>query len=96
MFIDWTFRQDCELSQELINNLDMTFRYNKVAHVNIIFILLEVVNAFEYLDDKNRERLQNIKEKLVNQGDNLSYLKERAELLLAKLESNMWFCIFEN
>ena len=32
----------------------------------IAFQNLDIVNAFEYFDDKNRERVQNVKDKMMN------------------------------
>jgi len=54
-----------------------------IAYQNI-----DLVNAFEYIDDKNRERIQNVKEKLVNQKTNLNDVKDILELVKIKIERN--------
>jgi hypothetical protein len=46
------------------------------------------VNAFEYFDDKNRERVQNVKDKLMNQRTNLNDIKDILELVKIKIERN--------
>jgi len=46
------------------------------------------VNAFEYFDDKNRERVQNVKEKLLSQKNNLNDVKDILELVKMKIERN--------
>jgi hypothetical protein len=46
------------------------------------------VNAFEYFDEKNRERMQNVKEKLSNQRNNLNDVKDILELVKIKIERN--------
>lgn len=49
---------------------------------------MDLVNAFEYFDEKNRERVQNVKEKLVSQRNNLNDVKDILELVKIKLERN--------
>lgn len=49
---------------------------------------MDMVNAFEYFDDKNRERVQNVKEKLVSQRTNLNDVKDILELVKMKIERN--------
>ncbi len=49
---------------------------------------MDLVNAFEYFDEKNRERVQNVKEKLVNQRNNLNDVKDILELVKIKIERN--------
>ena len=46
------------------------------------------MNAFEYFDEKNRERMQNVKEKLSNQRNNLNDVKDILELVKIKIERN--------
>ncbi len=48
----------------------------------------DLVNAFEYFDEKNRERVQNVKEKLVSQRNNLNDVKDILELVKIKIERN--------
>lgn len=47
------------LSTEMFNF--RIFQESLIAYQNV-----DLVNAFEYIDDKNRERIQNVKEKLLN------------------------------
>ena len=54
----------------------------------IAFQNLDIVNAFEYFDDKNRERVQNVKEKLITQKANLNDVKDILELVKIKIERN--------
>ena len=49
---------------------------------------MDLVNAFEYFDEKNRERMQNVKEKLSNQRNNLNDVKDILELVKIKIERN--------
>jgi len=49
---------------------------------------MDIVNAFEYFDDKNRERVQNVKEKLMAQRSNLNDVKDILELVKIKIERN--------
>jgi len=46
------------------------------------------VNAFEYFDEKNRERIQNLKDKLGSQKSNLNDVKDILELVKIKIERN--------
>ena len=54
----------------------------------IAFQNVDLVNAFEYFDEKNRERVQNVKEKLSNQRNNLNDVKDILELVKIKIERN--------
>jgi hypothetical protein len=54
----------------------------------IAFQNVDLVNAFEYFDEKNRERTQNVKEKLMNQRNNLNDVKDILELVKIKIERN--------
>jgi uncharacterized protein (DUF342 family) len=49
---------------------------------------VDLVNAFEYFDEKNRERIQNLKEKLSSQKNNLQDVKDILELVKIKIERN--------
>lgn len=49
------------------------------------------MNAFEYFDDKNRERVQNVKDKLQSQRNNLNDVKDILELVKLKIERNEEF-----
>ena len=49
---------------------------------------MDLVNAFEYFDEKNRERIQNLKEKLSSQKNNLNDVKDILELVKIKIERN--------
>lgn len=59
------------------------FQESLIAYQN-----LDIVNAFEYFDDKNRERVQNVKDKLMNQRTNLNDVKDILELVKLKIERN--------
>ncbi len=59
------------------------FQESLIAYQN-----LDIVNAFEYFDDKNRERVQNVKDKLMNQRNNLNDVKDILELVKIKIERN--------
>ena len=47
-----------------------------------------MVNAFEHFDGKNRQRVEYVKEKLVNQRNNLNDVKDILELVKIKIERN--------
>ena len=47
------------------------FQFRIFQESVIAFQNIDLVNAFEYIDDKNRERMQNVKEKLVSQRTTL-------------------------
>jgi hypothetical protein len=42
------------------------FNFRVFQESLIAFQNVDLVNAFEYFDEKNRERVQNVKEKLLN------------------------------
>ena len=42
----------------------------------IAFQNVELVSAFEYFDENNRDRIQNLKEKLSSQNNNLNDVKD--------------------
>jgi hypothetical protein len=46
------------------------------------------VNAFEYFDEKNRNRLQVVKDLMVSQKNNLSEITTLLKETLAKIEIN--------
>ena len=54
----------------------------------IAFQNVDLVNAFEFFDDKNRERVQKVKERLVSQRSNLNDVKDILELVKIKIERN--------
>jgi len=54
----------------------------------IAFQNVDLVNAFEYFDEKNRERIQNLKDKLGSQKGNLNDVKDILELVKIKIERN--------
>lgn len=54
-----------KISQKNITATEM-FNFRIFQEALIAFQNKELVNAFEYIDDKNRERIQNVKEKLIN------------------------------
>lgn len=47
-----------------------------------------MVNAFEYFDEKNRERVQNVKEMLINQKKNLNQVNDIISHVKAKVVRN--------
>lgn len=49
---------------------------------------MDLVNAFEYFDEKNRDRVSNVKEKLLSQKNNLNDVKDILELVKVKIERN--------
>jgi hypothetical protein len=64
------------------------FNFRVFQEALIAYQNLDIVNAFEYFDDKNRERAQNIKEKLSNQKNNLTEVKDILELVKTKIQKN--------
>lgn len=64
------------------------FNFRVFQESLIAFQNVDLVNAFEYFDEKNRERVQNVKEKLVSQKSNLSDVKDILELVKIKIERN--------
>jgi hypothetical protein len=64
------------------------FNFRVFQESLIAFQNVDLVNAFEYFDEKNRERVQNVKEKLVSQKNNLSDVKDILELVKIKIERN--------
>ena len=54
----------------------------------IAFQNLDLVNAFEYMDDKNRERMDNVKEKLVSQKNTLTEIKDLVTIVRQKIDKN--------
>ena len=47
-----------------------------------------MVNAFEYFDKRNSDRINNVKEKLVGQKKNLANVHEIMELVKKKIQKN--------
>lgn len=74
----------------LESSLDQTEMFNfRIFQESLIaYQNLDIVNAFEYFDDKNRERVQNVKDKLMNQRTNLNDVKDILELVKLKIERN--------
>ena len=48
----------------------------------------EIVNAFEYFDEKNRDRVDGVKKKIEDQKKHLQDVKEILELVKTKIEKN--------
>lgn len=64
------------------------FNFRVFQESLIAFQNVDLVNAFEYFDEKNRERVQNVKEKLISQRNNLNDVKDILELVKIKIERN--------
>jgi hypothetical protein len=64
------------------------FNFRVFQESLIAFQNVDLVNAFEYFDEKNRERIQNLKEKLSSQKNNLNDVKDILELVKIKIERN--------
>lgn len=54
----------------------------------IAFQNLDIVTAFEYFDDKNRLRVQTVKDKLATQRTELNDVKDILELIKLKIDRN--------
>ena len=70
-----------------IEQIEM-FNFRVFQESLIAFQNVDLVNAFEYFDEKNRERIQNLKEKLSSQKSNLNDVKDILELVKIKIERN--------
>jgi hypothetical protein len=70
-----------------IEQIEM-FNFRVFQESLIAFQNVDLVNAFEYFDEKNRERIQNLKEKLSSQKSNLNDVKDILELVKVKIERN--------
>ncbi len=70
-----------------IEQIEM-FNFRVFQESLIAFQNVDLVNAFEYFDEKNRERIQNLKEKLSSQKNNLNDVKDILELVKIKIERN--------
>jgi hypothetical protein len=70
-----------------IEQIEM-FNFRVFQESLIAFQNVDLVNAFEYFDEKNRERIQNLKEKLSSQKNNLNDVKDILELVKVKIERN--------
>jgi len=57
------------------------FQESLIAYQN-----LDMVNAFEYFDDKNRVRVQNVKEKLVTQKNELNEMKDLVQSIRTRIK----------
>lgn len=64
------------------------FNFRVFQESLIAFQNVDLVNAFEYFDEKNRERIQNLKDKLGSQKSNLNDVKDILELVKIKIERN--------
>lgn len=79
------------IPQEILDsNLTHTELFNfKIFQDSLIaFQNLDMVNAFEYFDEKNRERVQNVKEMLINQKKNLNQVNDIISHVKAKVVKN--------
>ena len=75
------------------------FNFRVFQESLIAFQNVDLVNAFEYFDEKNRERIQNLKDKLGSQKGNLNDVKDILELVKIKIERNeqhfkKWVCLW--
>ena len=75
------------ISKITIEQIEM-FNFRVFQESLIAFQNVDLVNAFEYFDEKNRERIQNLKEKLSSQKNNLNDVKDILELVKIKIERN--------
>lgn len=71
----------------LLTTLESTEQFHfKIFQESLIaFQNRDLVNAFEYIDDKNRERMQNVKEKQIHERANLDEIKETLSLVKVNL-----------
>ena len=76
-----------KVMEKSIEQIEM-FNFRIFQESLIAYQNLDIVNAFEYFDDKNRERVQNVKDKLMNQRTNLNDIKDILELVKIKIERN--------
>ncbi len=74
-------------TKHTIEQIEM-FNFRVFQESLIAFQNVDLVNAFEYFDEKNRERIQNLKEKLGSQKSNLNDVKDILELVKIKIERN--------
>jgi|LauGreDrversion4_2_1035121.scaffolds.fasta_scaffold23265_3 hypothetical protein len=75
------------ITKVTIEQIEM-FNFRVFQESLIAFQNVDLVNAFEYFDEKNRERIQNLKEKLSSQKNNLNDVKDILELVKIKIERN--------
>ena len=75
------------MTQSTIEQTEM-FNFRIFQESLIAFQNVDLVNAFEFFDDKNRERVQKVKERLVSQRSNLNDVKDILELVKIKIERN--------
>ncbi|CDW78613.1 UNKNOWN [Stylonychia lemnae] len=73
---------DYNLEQNELFNFKI-FQDSLVAFQN-----LDMVNAFEYFDEKNRERVQNVKEMLISQRTNLNSVHDIISHVKHKVQKN--------
>lgn len=76
-----------KVTKHTIEQIEM-FNFRIFQESLIAFQNVDLVNAFEYFDEKNRERIQNLKEKLGSQKSNLNDVKDILELVKIKIERN--------
>mmetsp|Transcript_23319 Transcript_23319/g.22944 ORF Transcript_23319/g.22944 Transcript_23319/m.22944 type:complete len:154 (+) Transcript_23319:1097-1558(+) len=74
-------QQGADLNVELFN-------FGIIQESIIAFQNMNIVNAFEYFDDQNRERIESVKENLQEQKTDLVGIKGIIDLLQAKIERN--------
>lgn len=75
------------MTQSTIEQTEI-FNFRIFQESLIAFQNVDLVNAFEFFDDKNRERVQKVKERLVSQRSNLNDVKDILELVKIKIERN--------
>ncbi|MFS8160277.1 MAG: hypothetical protein ACMG6E_08740 [Candidatus Roizmanbacteria bacterium] len=64
------------------------FNFKIIQESIIAFQNLNIVNAFEYFDDKNKERVEGVKENMNDQKSQLHDVRKILELVKAKIERN--------
>ena len=70
-----------------LNQIEM-FNFRVFQESLIAFQNVDLVNAFEHFDEKNRDRVQKVKDKLVSSKSNLNDVKDILELVKVKIERN--------
>lgn len=64
------------------------FNFRIIQDSITAFQNINIVNAFEFFDDKNRERVQIVKENMLEQKNNLNDVKELLDMIKEKIERN--------
>ncbi len=75
------------VTRHTLDQIEM-FNFRVFQESLIAFQNIDLVNAFEYFDEKNRERISNLKDKLTSQKSNLNDVKDILELVKIKIERN--------